>query len=66
MIKFAYNNTKNISTGYLFFKLNYNYYLYMSYEDEVNSYLRFYSINKLAKKLRNLILIYQQNLLYTQ
>lgn len=42
----------------MFFNLNCNYYFHIFFEDKVNFYLKFYLANKLAKKLRNLILIY--------
>ena len=64
-MEFVYINAKNINTNYIFFKLNYSYYPYMFFKD-TNPCLRFYLANKLAKELKNLILIYQQNLIYTQ
>lgn len=50
----------------MFFELNYGYYIRVFYEDETNSYLKFYLTDKLDKKLINLILIWQKNLLYGQ
>ena len=32
IVKFAYNNTKNINTSYIIFKLNYKYYFYIFYK----------------------------------
>lgn len=64
MVKFVYNNAKSASTGHMPFKLNYGYHPRMFFEDEVDLYSRFCSANKPAKKLTELILIYQQNLLY--
>ena len=36
MAEFTYNNTKNASTSYMFFKLNYNFYPRASYEKDVD------------------------------
>ena len=66
MAKFAYNNTKNADTGHMPFKLNCGFHPQVSFKDDVDSHSRFCSANKLAKKLRELIDICQQNLLYAQ
>ena len=66
MTEFAYNNAKNASTRYTFFELNYGFYLQVFFKDDVNPYSRPYFANKLAKELRELIDICQQNLLYAQ
>lgn len=66
MAKFIYNNYKNTSISHNFFEFNYSYNLYISFEDKVNPCLSSCLSHKLAKELRNLILIYQQNLFYTQ
>ena len=34
--KFVYNNTKNTSTSYMLFELNYGYYLQIFFEDNIN------------------------------
>lgn len=47
MAKFAYNNTKNINIGYMPFKLNYNYYPWILYKEDVD----FCSKSKIADKL---------------
>ena len=60
IVKFAYNNSKNASTRYPFFKINYRYHLRISYKKDSRS--RFKIANKLSKKLRNLITVYRQNL----
>ena len=36
MAEFAYNNTKNASTGHMFFELNCGYHPQMSYEEDVD------------------------------
>lgn len=48
------------------FKFKYNYHPYIFFENKDNFYLRFHSVNKLIKELRDLMLIYQQNLFYAQ
>lgn len=64
MAKFTYNNVKNANTSYILFKLNCSYYPCVFFEDDVDYLcLIIYSANKLADELRNLMTIYQQNLL---
>ena len=63
---FAYNNAKNASTGFMPFKLNSGFYPRVSFENDVNPYFKSCSADKLAKELRELIDICQQNLLYAQ
>lgn len=57
MAEFTYNNAINASIGHASFKLNCGYHLSVSYEDEANFLSKFYSIDKLAKELKNLMLI---------
>lgn len=45
--KFAYNNTKNASTGYALFELNCDYHFCVSYKEDID----LYSKSKLANKL---------------
>ena len=45
--KFAYNNANNINIGYIFFELNYKYYLCITYKKDLD----LCSILKIAKKL---------------
>ena len=66
MAKFVYNNTKNASTGRILFKLNYGYHPQVSFKNNVDLHSKSCSANKLAKKLRELIDICQQNLFYAQ
>lgn len=66
MIKFAYNNIINASTYPISFELNCSYYSYVFIGDEIIFCLKFDLANELAKELRDLILIYQQNLFYIQ
>lgn len=62
MVKFAYNNVKNVKIDYILFELNCNYYPHNSFENDVDPCLKFFLANKPANKLKDLILIYQQNL----
>ena len=66
MAEFAYNNAKNTNTGYMFFEFNYGFYPQMSFKDDVDPYSRSCFADKLAKKLRELMDICQQNLLHAQ
>ena len=66
MAEFAYNNAKNASTGHTLFELNCGFYLRVFFKDDVNLYSRSCSTNKLAKELKKLIDICEQNLLYAQ
>ena len=66
MAKFAYNSTKNANTGHTPFELNYDFHPRVFFEDDVNSCFRSRSANKLAKELRELMDICQQNLLHAQ
>lgn len=62
----VYNNIKNTSANHTPFALNYSYYPHISFENDVHSYLKSCLANKLAKKLRALISICQQNLHYAK
>ena len=64
--EFAYNNAKNTNTSHTLFKLSYSYHSKVLFKEDINFYLRFCSIDKLAKKLKGLMKICCQNLLYTQ
>ena len=64
MAEFAYNNAKNASIGHTPFELNCGFYPRVSFEDDVNPCSRSCSADKLTKELRELMDIYQQNLLH--
>ena len=66
MAEFTYNNAKNTITSHMPFELNCSFNPQVSFENNLNSCSRSYSTNKLAKKLKKLIDICQQNLLHTQ
>ncbi len=66
MAEFAYNNAKNTSTSYTLLELNYDYHPKVFFKEDVDLCLRSRSANKLAEKLRELMEICCQNLLYVQ
>ena len=66
MTEFAYINAKNASTGRTPFELNYGFYPRVFFQYNVNFCSKSRSADKLAKELRELIDICQQNLLYAQ
>ena len=66
MAEFAYNNAKNASTGHTPFKLNCGFNPQTSFKDDVDPCSRSCFANKLVKKLRELMDLYQQNLLHAQ
>ena len=66
MVKFAYNNAKNVSIGHTLFELNCGYHPKVSFKEDVDPRSRSSSANKLAKKLRELIKVCCQNLLHAQ
>ena len=66
MAEFAYNNAKNASTGHMPFKLNCGFHPQVFFKDDVDPHSRSRSADELAKELRELIEICQQNLLHAQ
>ena len=66
MAEFAYNNAKNASTGHTPFELNCGFHPRVSFKDDVDPRSRSCSANELAKELRELMEICQQNLLHAQ
>ncbi len=64
--EFAYNNTKNASTGHTPFELNYGYNPRVSFEEDVDPCSRSRSANELVEELRELMEVYCQNLLHAQ
>ena len=65
MAEFAYNNSKNASTGHMLFKLNCGYHSCVSFKDECNPRSRSFLAKELAMKLRKLMNVCRQNLLHT-
>ena len=66
MAEFTYNNAKNASTGHTSFKLNCGFHPRVFFKDNVNPCSKSCSANELAKELKELIDICQQNLLHAQ
>ena len=58
MMEFAYNNTKNTSTGHMLFEFDRSYYPQMSYKEEVNPHSQFKSADKLSVELRKLMIVW--------
>lgn len=58
MVEFAYNNTKNVSTGHTFFKLNCDYHDKVPFEENVDLRLRPRLADKLTAELRELMEVY--------
>ena len=66
MAEFTYNNTKNTSIGHTLFKLNCGYYLRMFYKEKVDPRFKSKSANELSAKLKELMIICQENLHHAQ
>ena len=66
MAEFAYNNSKNASTGHTLFEFNFGYYLHVSFENKYDTRSRFSFAKKLAMEMRELMNVCHQNFLYTQ
>ena len=62
MAEFAYNNTKNVSTGYTSFELNCGYHPWIAYKEDINPCFQSKSVNKLSVELRELIIVCRENL----
>ncbi len=66
MAEFIYNNAKNANTGHTPFELNYSYHLWASYEEDVNPCCQSKSADKLATKLRELMIVCRENFQHAQ
>ena len=66
MTEFVYNNAKNPSTGHTLFKLNCGYHPQILYEEEVDSRSKSKSTDKLSAELRELMIVYWENLHHAQ
>ena len=66
MVEFAYNNTKNASTGYMFLKLNCDYHYYVSFEEDTDPRSWSKTAKELSSKLRELMIVYWENLHHAQ
>ena len=66
MIKFAYNNAKNLSTGHMLFKLNCGYHLCVSFEKSTNTHSQSKSEDVLSAELQDLMTVCQKNFYHAQ
>ena len=66
MAEFAYNNSKNASTGHTLFELNCGYHPQISYEEEVNPRSQSKSADEMSEKLRELIVVCRKKLHHAQ
>ena len=66
MAKFAYNNTKNASTGHTPFEVNSGYHPRMSYKEDIDSHSKSKSADKLLAELRELMIVCWKNLYHAQ
>ena len=66
MAKFAYNNAKNVSINHTAFELNCGYHPRMLYKKEIDSCSKSKLADKLLTKLRELMIVCQNNLHNTQ
>ena len=66
MAKFAYNNTKNASTGHMPFKLNCGYYFCVSFKKDTDSCSQSKTANELLAELWELMTICRENLHHAQ
>ena len=57
MAKFTYNNTKNTSISYIFFKLNCSFHLKVLYNKDLNLCSKSKTPDKLVAKLRKLMTV---------
>ena len=66
MADFAYNNSKNTSTGHTPFEFNCGYHPRMSYEEKVDLRSQSKSADELSEELRELMIICRENLHHAQ
>ena len=64
--EFAYNNTKNTSTGHTLFELNCGYHPWVSYEENINPRSKSKSADKFSAKLQELMTVCRKNLYHAQ
>ena len=66
MAEFAYNNVKNANIGLPPFELNYGYYPWVSYEEDLDPRSKSRTAEELSSELRELMTVCQQNLHHAQ
>ena len=66
MAEFTYNNSNNASTSHTPFELNYGYHSWMLYKKEVDPCSQSKSTNEVLERLRELMIVYCENLYHAQ
>ncbi len=66
MAKFTYNNAKNTSTSHTLFELNCEYHPRASYKEDVDLRSQSKLVDKSATELKELMIVYRENLQHTQ
>lgn len=66
MAEFAYNNNKNANTSHMSFEPNCGYHPCICFQKDTNPCTKSHSADELAQELKDLMLIYHQNLLHAQ
>ena len=66
MAQFAYNNTRNASTGHIAFELNCGYHPHVFFKKNTNPHSQSKIANKLSIELQELMIICQKNLHHAQ
>ena len=66
MAKFAYNNTKNASTGHMPFELNCGYHPRVSYKEDIDPCSKSKLADELSAELQELMAVCQKNLHHAQ
>ncbi len=66
MTEFTYNNVKNANTDHIPFQLNCGYHFYVSYKEDINLRFKSKSVYKISTELRELMIIYKENLDHAQ
>lgn len=61
MAKFAYNNTKNTSNGYVPCELNCDYLPHTSYKEDVDLHSQLKYLDELLSKIKELMALYREN-----
>ncbi len=62
MAEFAYNNTKNTSTGHTSFELNCGFHPHVSYEEDIDPRSKSKPADELAAEWRELMSVWRENL----
>lgn len=64
MAEFAYNNTKNATTYFILFELNYDFQPEIYYKEDVDPRFKLKAANQLANKLWDRMSVSKKNLQY--